>query len=114
MIRLPKTVKAWRTQAFKAVFEQEARTLEPQLLPLEQGMSQGSRVAAAEIGVMLLDTAEVESSIRVKAGIFFSSVVAGCNCADDPTPPNENSEYCEVQFDIDKRNGVARVTLLDV
>jgi hypothetical protein len=40
-------------------------------------------------------------------------VIAGCSCADDPTPTNELDEFCELQLDIDKLTAVATVTLLD-
>lgn len=82
-------------------------------LPLLQAMAHGSQIAAAEICVMLLTSVEVESLIQVRAGIFFSSVTAGCSCADDPTPLNEIDEYCELQFDIDKTSAITRVLLLE-
>jgi len=50
--------------------------------------------------------------IRVKAGIFYTGVIAGCSCADDPTPIDEQNEYCVVQFDIDRTTADATVTLL--
>jgi hypothetical protein len=48
----------------------------------------------------------------VKAGIFYSGVVTGCSCADDPTPVNEESEYCVVQLDINKQTGETAIALL--
>lgn len=112
MIRLPKTLSAWQTPAFKLVFEQEILTLDRSLLPLMQGMSRGSQIAARDIAVMLISTAETGSSLQVRAGIFFSSLIAGCSCADDPTPVDENAEYCELLFDIDKHSACAEVILL--
>lgn len=112
MFRLPKTRSAWRTPAFKQVFEQEVATLESSLLPLMQGMSQGSQITAADIGVMLISADDAGSSIQVRAGIFFSSVIAGCSCADDPSPVDENAEYCELRFDIDKEGARTEVLLL--
>ncbi|MCB1869662.1 MAG: hypothetical protein KDI43_14395 [Gammaproteobacteria bacterium] len=113
MIRLPETLCAWQTPAFKTVFEREVKTLELALLPLAHGMSQGSHIAAAEIGVMLIGATESQSSLEVRAGIFFSSVIAGCSCADDPTPVDENAEYCELLFDIDKSSAFAEVMLVE-
>jgi len=113
VIRLPKTLSAWQTPALKAVFEQEIKTLELSLLPLVRAMSRGSQIAVDEIGVMLISSAESGSSIQVKAGIFFSSVIAGCSCADDPTPLDVNAEYCEMRFDIDKVSASTEVVLLE-
>lgn len=80
------------------------------LLPLQPGLSHGSHVVDAEIGVMLLSAVDAGSLVRVRAGIFFSSIIAGCSCADDPTPVDKNAEYCELQFDIDKRSADTRVS----
>jgi len=111
MIRLSRTLSALQSPAFKAVFEQEVRALDRSLLPLLQGMSHGSQLGAAELGVMVIGAADHGSSVRVKAGIFFTSVIAGCSCADDPTPIGEIAEYCELLFDIDKGSANTQVTL---
>lgn len=113
VITLPETLSAWGTPAFKAVFQQEVGRLDRSQLPLLQAMAHGSQIAVVEIGVMLLATTEAESSIQARAGIFFSSVSAGCSCADDPTPLNENNEYCELLFDIDKNSAHTQVVLLE-
>ena len=55
--------------------------------------------------------AELEH-IRAKAGIFYTGIIPGCSCANDPTPETEYSEYCEVLFDINKRTAETLVTLL--
>ena len=61
---------------------------------------------------MLLSVSDDEGFIRVKAGIFYKGIIAGCSCADDPTPAGENNEYCEVQLDIDKTTANTTVELL--
>ena len=48
----------------------------------------------------------------MNAGIFYRSVIGGCSCADDPTPVDEQAEYCEVVVEIDKVTAEAKVTLL--
>jgi hypothetical protein len=63
--------------------------------------------------VVVLGVAEEPDYIRVKAGIFYQGIIAGCSCADDPTPVGEQTEYCVVQFDIDKQTAEARITLLE-
>ena len=58
---------------------------------------------------MMLSSSADDTTIRVKAGVFFSSVMAGCNCADDPSPMDENSEYAELWFEIDRTSAEVRV-----
>lgn len=61
---------------------------------------------------MIIGAAEDAGVIRVKAGIFYSGILTGCACADDPTPVNEESEYCVVLLVIDKSTAETTITLL--
>lgn len=112
MIRLKNALNAWGKPDFEAVLKQEIAQLDPALLPLQQGMSIGSHVTDRPASAMIIRAHEEEGVIRVKAGIFYTSIIAGCSCADDPTPISENNEYCEVQFDIDRTTAETTVTLL--
>jgi hypothetical protein len=62
---------------------------------------------------MILGVAEGSGTISVRAGVFFSAVIAGCSCADDPTPVDEINEYCESRVEIDRTTAEARLTLLE-
>jgi hypothetical protein len=111
MIRLDKVLSAWGTPVFADVLKQEIAQLGADNLPLQQGLSTGNYVAAKPIAVAIHSVVELESLIRVKAGIFYNGVIGGCSCADDPTPASEINEYCEVQLDIDKATSIAVITL---
>ena len=97
----------------KEMIKQQIEQLDPSLLPLQQGLTHGSHVTDDPVNAVILDSSEVEDSIRIKAGIFFQSIIAGCSCADDPTPIDTNQEYCELEFSIDKSTGEASVKLLE-
>jgi len=45
--------------------------------------------------------------------VFFSAFIAGCNCADGPTPVDEINEYCEIRVEIDRTTAEAQLTLLE-
>ncbi len=112
MIKLDKSLRAWGTPGFEAIFKQELAQQAGQL-PLQQGLSAGNYVVAeAPVTVAIISVVELENVIRVKAGIFYRSVMAGCSCADDPTPISENNEYCEVQMDIDKASAGTTIALI--
>lgn len=61
---------------------------------------------------MINAVSEEAGFIRARAGIFYTGVIAGCSCADDPTPVDEQNEYCDVRVDIDKQTGEATIALL--
>ena len=61
---------------------------------------------------MINNVSDAQSVIRVTVGIFYTGIIAGCSCADDPTPVEENTEYCEVQLEIDKKTAETTIALL--
>ncbi len=112
MIRFPESLKAWGASEFRDVLKQEIEQLDADRLPLQQALSAGSHVQGDKFTIMILGMSEENDSIRARAGIFYTSIIAGCSCADDPTPVSELNEYCEVQLDIDKKTSETKVSLL--
>ncbi len=112
LIRLVKALNAWDTPDFETALKAEIERLPAAALPLQHGMSKGSVVLDRPINAMVIAASEDGGFIHVKAGIFFSSMLAGCACADDPTPVEEQSEYCALGFEINEKTGEATVTLL--
>lgn len=113
MIRLAKTLSAWGTSGFEDILKGEVEQLDTDLLPLQQGLSTSSHVTDSQRQAMIIRVSDDEGFIRVKAGIFYSGIIAGCSCADDPTPIDEQNEYCVVQIELNKQTAEATVTLLD-
>lgn len=109
---LNKTLAAWKTPTFDSICKAEIKQLDPDLLPLQQGLTHSNTANAASLSVRILSTRERPECLQIKAGLFYTGIIAGCSCADDPTPVDEINEYCEVRFEIDKRTGAATVTLL--
>lgn len=112
MLRLPESLNAWGAPTFKDVLKREVEQLDEQHLPLQQGLTASSHVADQPIQVMILSVAEEPARIRARVGIFYMGVIAGCNCADDPSPIDRQNEYCVVQIDIDRTSAEASVSLL--
>ena len=98
MIRLSKAVRAWGAQDFEDVLKTEIEQLDPAQLPLQRGLSSSSYVTDSKFDVMIISVTEQPRVIRARAGIFYGGIVAGCSCADDPTPVEEQSEYCAVSY----------------
>ena len=113
MIHLKKAHMDWGTTRFNETLKAEIEQLKASQLPLQAGLSQSSYVSDEPFRVMVIGATETASHIRVRAGIFYSGVIAGCNCADDPTPVEAQTEYCEVMLDIDRESGETTVALAD-
>jgi hypothetical protein len=112
MLRFTKSLSAWGTPAFKEILKDEIERLDVEALLLQQGLSQGSYTDGAGLSAMIIGIADEPNLIRAKAGLFYTAIIAGCSCADDPTPVDVLPEYCEVQFDIDKTTAETTVMLL--
>lgn len=112
MPQLTTVLSTWGTPAFEDTLKKEVTAMDAALLPLQQGLAQSSYTDGAQRSVIIMNMSEEAASIRVKIGIFYSGVIAGCSCSDDPTPTNEITEYCEVLFEIDKMTAETTITLL--
>ena len=113
MIKLSSSIQAWGTAEFSEVLKKEICALDPGLLPLQQGLKHSSMANGENFSTIILKTVDDIDNIFVTAGLLYTGIVAGCNCADDPTPVDENNEYCEVLFCINKVTAVTTVSLID-
>lgn len=113
MTHLTQTVQSWGKPGFEQAFKREIEALDAAELPLQQGLARSSHVADQPFHAMLIDAREAPGVLCIKAGIFYGGIIAGCSCADDPTPIDVQTEYCVLQLDIDRTSGEARVALLD-
>jgi hypothetical protein len=111
MLKLTDSLEAWGGPDFETAMKEEIQRLDHKMLPLQEGLSQSSHVSDAKISVVILKVSEARDSICVKTGVFYAGIIAGSCCADDPTPVTENTEYCEVLFDINKITAETVVTL---
>ncbi|MEE9423002.1 MAG: hypothetical protein V3V50_07570 [Gammaproteobacteria bacterium] len=112
MLKLPRSIAAWNTPDCESILKAEIQQIDKNSLPLQQGLTQSSRVSDDDISVLILNISDDDTMIHVKTGIFYSGIIAGCSCADDPTPQDTITEYCEIQFDIDKQTAEVEVLLL--
>ena len=111
-IRLNESLAKWPGEDFPQQFCREVAALAFGTLPLQRAMERGSVVLDKPPRVLVLNNQQDNRQLCVRAGVFFNSAIAGCNCADDPTPLDELEEYCELQFVIDIDTGIARVDIL--
>ncbi len=112
MIRLPAALEAWKSPEFMTVLKREIEYLDGGRLPLQQGLKVSSHALDDRFEAMIIGADDDTGFIRAKVGVFFSGLVTGCSCADDPTPVEPQSEYCELLFTIDKATAETTVTLL--
>ena len=116
MITLLNTLKAWQSDSFGTAFTQafklEIAAIDHNALPLQQGLSLSSYVGEDKVSAIINKTDETDTHIIIKSGLFYSGIIAGCSCSDDPSPQDTQNEYCELLFTIDKITAETSVNLL--
>jgi hypothetical protein len=112
VIRFTDALQSWGTPEFNDILRREIENLESTQLPLQQGLSSSSHALDDRVSAMIIKVSDDGNVIRAEAGIFYTGIVAGCSCADDPGTVNEQSEYCVVQLTIDKETAETTVCLL--
>jgi hypothetical protein len=112
MIRFTDALNAWGTPEFSAILKQTIEQMPGEQLHLQQGLASSSHALDDKLRAVIISVVDEGRIIRARAGIFYTGIIAGCNCADDPSPVNEENEYCEVQLDIDKSTAATTVILL--
>ena len=108
-ICLPRTASAWGGPDFEAVLKAELAAVGAVTLPLQGGLRRGSVVVEAPVEVMPISAAERDGFLRLRVGIFYAGILAGCGCADDPTPVEAEPEFCELVVELDPASGNGRV-----
>jgi hypothetical protein len=111
MIHLIKSARAWSSSDFETILKNEVTALGLTHLPLQEGLSASSIALDHNLQLIVLQTRENNNIATVKMGAFYSGIIAGCSCADDPTPTDEVNEYCELEVYLNLANGHASVAL---
>ena len=112
MIHMQRALRAWGTDAYRNVLCEEVEQLPLELLPLQQGLRQSSQVSDAPVQAMFLQAEARDGQIISAVSLFYSGVIAGCNCADDPTPVDTLPEQCSIEITIDQQDATTHIRLL--
>ena len=109
---MPKLLDALQ-QSRPGVIEQalkhELENLPAGTLPLEKCTHRGGFVDDSDISITVINMKQHENSIQAKVGIFFTEIIVGCGCGDDPMPENA---YCEMQVSIDRTTFTAKFEVI--
>jgi hypothetical protein len=109
MPRLTKSLNAWGSDSFSPVLKEELQSLQPGTLPLHCGTTRGGLADDTAVTATVLSASDAAGALQVKVGIFFTEIVAGCSCGDDPAAYNA---YCEILVRIDTQTAACTFELL--
>lgn len=106
---LPDALVAWGTPGFQAELKRELEALAPDALPLQLGVSQGGLADGTDITVSVFGVRDDAQAIHADLGVFFTEIIAGCSCGDDPMPL---PAACVMRCSIDKSSAQAAISIL--
>jgi hypothetical protein len=104
MPSFPNSLRAWPSESFAEALKQEIQAVGIAGLPV--ATTQGGHVDEQEFSVMVLVTQETADAIEARVGVFFSEILGGCNCSEDPV---ESNSYCELIVAINKKNALTEL-----
>ncbi len=113
MLNLKSVVSDWGNESFPERFKNTVEKLGVNELPLQQGLSLSNIALDDNVKVIILNCNDLKTKIEIKAGLFYTGMIAGCNCFDDPSPIDLQNEYCEVMVAIELSSGDTSIFLLD-
>lgn len=99
----------WTGPGLAATLQRALESLPPGSLPLHLGVAQGGVVDDTDMAVTVLRVGAAADRIDAEVGVFFTEIVGGCSCGDDPAPQHA---YCRLHLSIDRSTGAASCTLV--
>jgi len=112
MFTLEKSLQAWDTSAFENTFKSEVSQLDKSLLPLQKTLLFSSYVSNDKISPVIMSSSSDLTYLLVKTTIFYTGIIAGCSCADDPGPQDTQQESCNLLFRINRNNAETQVEII--
>ena len=112
MFTLQKSLQAWDTKSFNNTFKSEVGALDKQQLPLQKGLQFSSYVSPENITPVIIASSANATHLLIKTTIFYTGIIAGCSCSDDPGPQDTQQESCELLFHINRHNGETTIELI--
>lgn len=99
----------WGSDRFSEALKREILGMTSGSLPLHLAVAQGGIVDDSKLDATVLSIADSDCTIQARVGIFFTEIVGGCSCGDDPTHTNA---YCEILVSIDKETATAKLAVI--
>jgi len=106
-VRLPLSLGAWGSDAFAATLQAEVASLGPGALPLD-GLSGTGYADDQALAITLIEARDTGDVIEARLGGFFTEILAGCSCGDEPTC---RPVYGEVAVTVHKGTAEAQFAL---
>ncbi len=108
--RFASALQDWGTPRFEQTLKNEMQALDAACLPLSRGTGSGGRIDGSDLTITIISALEKGQTLQARVGVFFTEIVGGCSCGDEPF---SQPAYCLLQVVIDRQTACARFELID-
>ncbi|MEN8170613.1 MAG: glucosamine--fructose-6-phosphate aminotransferase [Pseudomonadota bacterium] len=109
MAKMLDSLRDWNAESFEQTFKSEMEGFRKDVLPLDDVIDDGNTVYDGDLGVTVIEFAEGDQFIEVRAGVYFAEIVSCCSCGESP-PIDE--AYCEMNVRINKSTAEAEFAVI--
>ena len=95
----------------KPALRDELRALPDDVLPLQQSLRHGSIALKDELEPLIYACRRTGDDFELDCELFYHSIVAGCQCADDPSPEERLTESVRLLISLRAPDGTAQIRL---
>jgi len=111
-VALPQSWAGLESINFAEILRDELASFAINDLPLQQCMARCNYVPDQKPDILILSVIDSDIDKQIRVGIFFDGIIAGCSCADDPTPVDSITEYCEFLLRMNRQTGAVKITVI--
>ncbi|UCB55428.1 MAG: hypothetical protein JSW45_02550 [Thiotrichales bacterium] len=109
MVKLSESLRHWQSASFDKTLKKELEALPTGTLPLAEALTRCGKVDDSNVSAVVISSSGRDGRIQSRVSIFFTEIVAGCVCGEDPVPENA---HCEMLVSIDTSTGEAEFQLI--
>lgn len=109
MAKLDNAMRHWNTGEFTGALVRELQGLHPDTLLLHKAGNWGGPRDSDSFNVTVLSITDDKQRVYARIGVFFTEIIAGCSCGDEPAPTNG---YCELLLKINKSTAETQVEIV--
>ena len=109
MAKLDIAMQHWNTDEFPEALVRELQALHPDVLLLHKAGNWGGPRDSDDFNITVLNITNDEQQVHARIGVFFTEIIAGCSCGDEPAPING---YCELLLRINKSTAETQIEIV--
>lgn len=112
-LHLPRSLADFDSERLSQSLTAELRQSGPDFLPVHLALQHGDYASVDDLQLTILARKQDHEQVYIRCGLFFHSLLSGCNCSDNAEANQLQHEYCELWISINRSNAITSVRLAE-